>query len=165
VDLGRAKAEVLEVRIDTAEKETLRAAALLAGVPLSAWVRERLREAARRGSEEELAQGSSITIAVQSFGPEPYEPRQTFQVLVQPVEESFVATLVDANINASAETVPDAVANLKDMMIVLYERLSKEKKGKLGKGPTRQLAVLRSLIRRKKRNGIDHERTRQKAGA
>jgi hypothetical protein len=175
VDLGRPKAEVLEVRIDAAEKKAFKAAAGLAGVPLSAWVRERLRLVARQeleieGQEAVLLKGElagvgSTTVPVQSFEPEPYEPRQTIFVVVQPVEESFVATLVDANINASGETMPDAVENLKDLMIALYERLSKEKKSKLGKVPTRQLAVLRSIIRRKKRHGVDHERARAKAGA
>lgn len=42
------KAEYLDVRLDTAEKEAFKQAAEVAGVPLSVWVRERLRSAARR---------------------------------------------------------------------------------------------------------------------
>ncbi len=47
VAANRTKAEYLEVRLETAEKQAFKAAADLAGLALSAWVRERLREAAR----------------------------------------------------------------------------------------------------------------------
>lgn len=52
VDRDKAKAEYLEVRLEVAEKEAFRDAAGLAGLPLSAWVRERLRRAARQELEE-----------------------------------------------------------------------------------------------------------------
>ena len=43
----RVKARYLQVRLEQSEKEGFDAAADLAGLPLSAWVRERLRLAAR----------------------------------------------------------------------------------------------------------------------
>jgi hypothetical protein len=46
-DPTRTKAEYLEVRLDPAEKQAFKEAADLAGLALSAWVRERLRIAAR----------------------------------------------------------------------------------------------------------------------
>ncbi len=42
------KAEYLDIRCDAAEKQGFRDAAEVAGVPLSMWVRERLRSAARQ---------------------------------------------------------------------------------------------------------------------
>ena len=45
---GKAKAEFLQVRVDEAEKRAFNAAAELAGLDLSAWVRERLRLLARK---------------------------------------------------------------------------------------------------------------------
>ena len=42
------KADYLALRLDESEKEAFRDAANVAGVPLSVWVRERLRTAARR---------------------------------------------------------------------------------------------------------------------
>jgi hypothetical protein len=45
---GDLKIEYLDVRLDAGEKEAFWDAANLAGVPLSVWVRERLRTAARR---------------------------------------------------------------------------------------------------------------------
>jgi uncharacterized protein (DUF1778 family) len=52
VDPEKAKAEYLDVRLEVAEKEAFKEAADLAGLALSAWVRERLRRAARQELEE-----------------------------------------------------------------------------------------------------------------
>ncbi|HYN21808.1 MAG TPA: hypothetical protein VE078_12675 [Thermoanaerobaculia bacterium] len=46
-----AKGEVLQIRLTEAEKQGFQAAANLAGIPLSSWVRERLRLAAIRDLE------------------------------------------------------------------------------------------------------------------
>jgi hypothetical protein len=43
-----ALVDYLEVRLQSSEKRAFKDAAELAGLPLSAWVRERLRSAARR---------------------------------------------------------------------------------------------------------------------
>jgi uncharacterized protein (DUF1778 family) len=42
------KTESVEVRMHTDEKRAFREAAELAGIPLSAWIRERLRRASAR---------------------------------------------------------------------------------------------------------------------
>jgi len=47
----RLRNEALLVRLETSEKEAFRDAADLAGVPLSTWVRERLRQVAVRELE------------------------------------------------------------------------------------------------------------------
>jgi hypothetical protein len=54
----RAKDEYLEVRLEKAEKQAFRDAADLAGLGLSAWVRERLRSIARHELE-----GAGIPVA------------------------------------------------------------------------------------------------------
>jgi hypothetical protein len=46
------KHDSLLLRMEPGEKEAFRAAARFAGIPLSAWMRERLRRAARRELEE-----------------------------------------------------------------------------------------------------------------
>jgi len=48
---GVAKAQVLQIRLTETEKHGFQAAADLAGIPLSSWVRERLRLAAIRDLE------------------------------------------------------------------------------------------------------------------
>jgi hypothetical protein len=45
---GKTKAEFLQVRVSALEKHAFNAAAELAGLDLSAWVRERLRLLARK---------------------------------------------------------------------------------------------------------------------
>ncbi len=44
--------EYLEIRVGAAEKQAFRDAAELAGIPLSVWMRERMRRAAVRELEE-----------------------------------------------------------------------------------------------------------------
>ena len=45
---GKGKGDHLQVRLEAAEKEAFTTAAQLAGIDLSAWVRERLRSASRK---------------------------------------------------------------------------------------------------------------------
>src|ERR1700757_5007489 len=114
VDPDKAKAEYLDVRLEVAEKEAFKEAADLAGLALSAWVRERLRLAARdemqKGGRTAPLQGRSGLVPVTTLDPEPFELAREIQVVVQPDDDSFVATFFDANINASGETQQDAVA-------------------------------------------------------
>ena len=46
------KADWIEVRCEQAEKEAFRAAAEASGLPLSGWIRERLRRVARKELED-----------------------------------------------------------------------------------------------------------------
>ena len=46
------KAEYIEVRCEDSEKQAFRAAAEAAGLPLSGWIRERLRRIARKELED-----------------------------------------------------------------------------------------------------------------
>ncbi len=50
--LERVKSRYLQVRVEEVEKQGFDQAAQLAGLPLSGWVRERLRMAARTELEE-----------------------------------------------------------------------------------------------------------------
>lgn len=47
-DIDKLRSEALLVRLEDAEKAAFKDAADLAGVPLSSWVRERLRQVASR---------------------------------------------------------------------------------------------------------------------
>jgi hypothetical protein len=49
---GEAKSEAILLRLEPGEKEGFSAAAKLSGIPLSAWMRERLRREARKELEE-----------------------------------------------------------------------------------------------------------------
>lgn len=91
--------------------------------------------------KKRLKQSGSITVPITSLAPEPFELRQTIQVVVQPCEDEFVASFFDANVNASGSTETDALANLKDVMLAIFRHLLAQPQGKLGPGPRRQLAV------------------------
>src|SRR5712691_10753840 len=91
-----------------------------------------------RELKEYISESRPIIVPISVLDPEPYELTREISVVVQPHDDSYVATFFDANINASGETQQTAVANLKDMMVGIYERLQKEPKAKLGKWPTRQ---------------------------
>lgn len=99
---------------------------------------------------------------ISSFAPEPFKVLEPIPVTIRPVDRGFVASFLDANINASGETRHGAFVNVKDLMIAIFERLGKEPKHRLGKGPARQLAVLKSVMRRKDRHASHHERPREK---
>src|SRR5436190_5695058 len=99
-----------------------------------------------------LSSAATFWVPIETFDPEPFELRRPVSVVVQAFGNSFVASLFDANINASGETAQDAVANLKDLILALFIRLGKEPKERLGKGPARQLAVLEGMLRRKRRH-------------
>ena len=43
-----AKSEILKIRLSPVEKESFQRAANVAGIPVSAWMREQLRRSARR---------------------------------------------------------------------------------------------------------------------
>jgi uncharacterized protein (DUF1778 family) len=49
---ANVREEYLEVRLDAQEKQAFKDAADLAGLAVSAWVRERLRQAARKELQE-----------------------------------------------------------------------------------------------------------------
>jgi hypothetical protein len=46
------KTEMLKIRVDSLEKQTFEDAAGISGLPLSGWIRERLRRAAVRELED-----------------------------------------------------------------------------------------------------------------
>ncbi len=98
--------------------------------------------------QQQIQSSWNITVTITTLAPEPYQLKRDIPVLVQQDEDSYIATFVDANINASGDTLSQAVDNLKDMMVALLRRFSQEK-NKLGKWPTKQLAILQDFIQKK----------------
>ena len=100
-----------------------------------------------RHSLMELANRQTITVPITSLAPEPLTLRHPIFVVVQPEGDEFSATFFDANINASGDTQTEAVDNLKEILVSAYRRLFDLGESKLGPGPRKQLAVLRTIIR------------------
>ena len=99
-----------------------------------------------RYSLMELASRQNITVPITSLAPEPLSLRHPIFVVVQPEGDEFSATFFDANINASGDTQTEAVDNLKEILVNTYQRYSALGEDKLGPGPRKQLAVLRTII-------------------
>ena len=90
-----------------------------------------------------------VCVPVSTFAPEPFEVFREFSIVVQPEEDSYVAMLFDANISSSGETQEEAVANLKDLILMIFKGFEDEEDGKLGPAMIRQKHTLLNLIRRK----------------
>jgi hypothetical protein len=93
-----------------------------------------------------LSMLASNTVPIESFGSRSLEVIQTILPVVQEEDEVFIASFVEANINASGENQLDAVEMLKDMIASSF-RLLVRKEPVLGEEPRRQLGVLRRFVR------------------
>ncbi|HEV2803360.1 MAG TPA: hypothetical protein VGW57_00380 [Chthoniobacterales bacterium] len=100
-----------------------------------------------RSRVEYLENHRTLVVPVDTFGDEDFEVFQPFSVVVEPSGDEFTATLYDANVSASGETVEEAISNLKEMLLELIELF--ETGVKLGAAMQKQKAVLTSLIRRR----------------
>jgi hypothetical protein len=95
-----------------------------------------------------LESAQTKIVPINTFAPEPYELLKTFLVSVQSVEGGFEAGWYDANIHTTGENEEEAVSNLKSLILDFFDSLSKESQEKLGIEPKRQLAVIRTFIKR-----------------
>jgi hypothetical protein len=68
--------------------------------------------------------------------------------MLQPSDDGFTATFFDANIGSSGDTEEEAINNLRTLIIDTFELLESKQPEQLGIEPRRQLAILRSLIRK-----------------
>ncbi len=99
-------------------------------------------------------QSESQIVHIISFAPKPYVVQREVPVLVEPVvsdepeDNEYVARFVEANVGSTGSTLEEAIRNVKDRMISKFEALDAMPSGKLGKAPARQLAVLRSVMKR-----------------
>ncbi len=98
--------------------------------------------------EAENARPTSLCIPIATFAPEPFEIVGNVNVIVRPEEDSFVATLFDANVSSSGDTPEEAVANVKDLSLMIFQSLEGVEDQKLGPAMIRQKHVLRNFIRR-----------------
>jgi hypothetical protein len=102
------------------------------------------------GLEEKLSSAGNLTpfvVPIATFAPDTScKLKKEIPILIRPNGEDYLASFLDANINASGETPAEAVNNLKDMLLSLFVRLRSLPGNSLGPGPARQLAVLNEFI-------------------
>ena len=96
---------------------------------------------------EEQTESSHI-VPITTFAPEPYRVINPISVLIVPSEGEYIASLVEANIHSSGDTLEEAVENVKSLILDIFEILSTTDPSHLGPEPTKQLARLKSFISR-----------------
>jgi len=103
--------------------------------------------AALRRDLVHLRDSRPIVVPITTLAPEPVAVLREIPVVVRPTEDGYLATLFDANIGMTGDTQEGAVENLKALLVDVFEQLEREE-NQLGPGPQRQLATLRSFIKR-----------------
>ncbi len=90
---------------------------------------------------------TAVTVAINTFAPEPLVLKRPIWITIQPEGDEFSAIFFDANMSTTGDTQFEAIENLKDLIINNYTHFLSLEDNKLGPGPRKQLAVLRTLIK------------------
>jgi predicted RNase H-like HicB family nuclease len=98
---------------------------------------------------EKVRTDRSIIVPIETLASEDFALLRPFQIVVQPVEAGYLATFFDAGVSTGGDTQEEAVANLKDLLIDLFEAHEQDE-AILGPVPAKQLAVLRTILQRAK---------------
>ncbi len=109
-------------------------------------IEERLTNLEERLTEDLQAAPKCVTFYLSSFAPEPYAVKRPIPITVQESEDGFLASFVDANVNSSGDTQQEAFANVRELILDVFDRLSSFPADKLGPGPKRQIAILREFM-------------------
>ncbi len=95
-----------------------------------------------------LRDSQSVVVPIAALEPEPFNLLRDIPVVVQSTDDGFLATFFDANIGMTGDTREEAVANLKVLLVDVFDELDRDE-GQLGPQLVRQLAVLRSFMKRR----------------
>ena len=90
----------------------------------------------------------SVVVPITTLEPEPFDLLHNIPVVVQPTDDGYLATFFDANIGMTGDTKEESVANLRLLLVDVFDELEREE-GQLGPQLVRQLAVLRSFMKRR----------------
>ena len=95
-------------------------------------------------------QKPSTEAHITTFAPEPFLLLKDIEVVLEPTDGECIASFYDANVSSQGGTPPEAIANLKDLLLSRFDYLDKlPPEKKLGPIPRKQIAVLREFIRRR----------------
>jgi predicted RNase H-like HicB family nuclease len=108
---------------------------------------------------EDTAILGTFALHIETFAPEPYEVKRPIPVSLQCRTDGYLASFVEANVNSSGDTQQEALANVKELILDVFDSLTALPPSKLGPGPARQLAVLREFVNAAQ----DHEGAREQA--
>jgi hypothetical protein len=86
-------------------------------------------------------------VPIETLAPEPVLLKRPLHVVVRPTDGEYQATLFDANIGITGDTAEEAVSNLKQLIVDVFEQLECNE-GSLGPAAIRQLAVLKEFLQK-----------------
>ena len=101
-----------------------------------------------KGRVAQLQNNGPTVVPIDTLAPDPFTVVRPFHVTVEPYEDEYRASFLDANLSVFGETRAEAVWALKDIIAATFEMLSELGEKKLGPGPARQFRVLREFIRK-----------------
>jgi predicted RNase H-like HicB family nuclease len=81
---------------------------------------------------------------IHTFAPEPYAVKKPIPIVIRPHDGEFLASFLDANVNASGETEQEAFGAVKSLILDMFEHLHRQPK--LGPKLALRLAVLQDFI-------------------
>lgn len=87
-----------------------------------------------------------VAVPIASFAPRPFEPRRPIGVVIAPCRGGFTASFLDANLSTSGETEAEALDNLKDLMLMVYEDFVRTDDSTLGPAMLKQQSVFLDVI-------------------
>jgi predicted DNA-binding antitoxin AbrB/MazE fold protein len=90
----------------------------------------------------------SVVVPIITLEPEPFDLLRSIPVVVQPTDDGYLATFFDANIGITGDTKEESVANLRLLLVDVFDELEREE-AQLGPQLIRQLAVLRGFMKRR----------------
>jgi dCTP deaminase len=150
--LGRGGASLMDVHRDIKQlQQTMKDAATLGrNMPrLVALHEEGMRKIENvTGYLHGLSATRLGPVPLTSLEPGRYELERPIPAMLQPSDDGFTATFFDANIGSSGDTEEEAINNLRTLILDTFELLESKQPEQLGIEPRRQLALLRSLIRK-----------------
>jgi hypothetical protein len=103
---------------------------------------------ALKGEIQQLRKARTFVLPLTSLAPQPFQMTLQIPVTIEGDGEDFTATFMEANLSASGETEADAIANFKDTLVSSYKILEEMNPNKLGPLPSRQWAILKSVVKR-----------------
>jgi len=95
-----------------------------------------------------LEKYSPVCVPIETFAPEPYEVLKPFHVVIQTHDDECVASFFDANLSASGSTEAEAILNIKDVIIGVFDCFLRHAEADLGPEPLRQLRVLKTFLKK-----------------
>ena len=87
---------------------------------------------------------TSCQLEIHTFAPEAYRVKKPVPIVVRPHNGEFLASFLDANVNASGDTQQEAYEAVKTLLLDMLDQLSRQPR--LGPKLASRLAVLREFI-------------------